>query len=116
MNNSRNNNLAKKIKILTAGKNVTWEIKRNKIYLCFKIIIENIMSDYVIVAAFNYRKCIHTAGPSAYIIEFECEENNLEFTIINARDVCEKITEEAKNISQCEDGLDMKELVQLKNL
>lgn len=108
MENSNKEKAATKIEKLTKGKNVLWIFENGKIFLRFIINFENINYDHIMMAAFEYKKRVELAGNSEYMIEFECEENNLDAVFHNAEDLCKKILEEARNIPDYENRYELK--------
>lgn len=108
MKNSASNEIAQKIAQLTEGKNVSWIFENGKIFLRFKIDLADINYDYILMAAFEYKKMIVSSGHSEYAIVFECEENNLESVFHDAETIREKIIKEAKNISNYENSYELR--------
>ncbi|MFA6097686.1 MAG: hypothetical protein WC788_08765 [Candidatus Paceibacterota bacterium] len=108
MKNSGSDEIAKKIAQLTEGKNVSWFFENGKIFLHFKIDPADINYDYMLMAAFEYKKMIVSAGHSEYAIVFECEESNLESVFRDAEAIREKIIKEARNISNYENSYELR--------
>lgn len=108
MKNSNKGKAATKIEKLAKGKNVLWVFENGKIILRFIINFENINYDHIMMAAFEYKKRVASAGNSEYMIEFECEENDLDAVFHSAEDLCKKIMEEARNIPDYENRYELK--------
>lgn len=108
MKNSNKEITTAKIEKLTRGKKVLWVFENGKIFLRFIINFENINHDHIMMAAFEYKKRVASAGNSEYMIEFECEENNLDAVFQSAEDLCGKILEEARNIPDYENRYELK--------
>ncbi len=108
MRSSNKEMTAIKIAKLAKGKNVLWVFENGKIILRFIIDFENINYDHIMMAAFEYKKRVALAGNSEYMIEFECEENNLDTVFHRAEDICKKILEEARSIPDYENRYELK--------
>lgn len=108
MENTGNERIAKKIAKLAKSKNVSWVFENGKIFLRFKINLADINYDCAMMAAFEYKKRIISAGNSEYMIIFECKEENLEAIFHGAEVLCEEIMEEARTMSDYENSHELK--------
>lgn len=108
MKNISKERIARKIAKLAKSKNVSWVFENGKIFLRFKINLADINYDCAMMAAFEYKKRIISAGNSEYIIIFECKEENLETIFHSAEVLCKEIIEEAKAMSDYENSHELK--------